>query len=106
MFCASKYYYELQLQIIIYLILFQIETVLPDELSKRFISNGYKSLFDVIISYSSIEHSGLTRYGDAPHPWGDLITMAKNWCYLHDNGMAFIGIPTNRHDKIHFNAHR
>ena len=79
---------------------------MPKDLSDRFISSDYKSLFDVIVSYSSIEHSGLTRYGDAPHPWGDLVTMAKNWCYLHDNGMAFIGVPTDKRDRIFFNAHR
>ena len=69
-------------------------------------SNGYKPLFDVIVSFSSIEHSGLTRYGDAPHPWGDLVTMAKNWCFLVDDGIAFIGMPTAQIDTIHFNAHR
>ena len=79
---------------------------MPKDLSDRFISNDYKSLFDVIVSYSSIEHSGLTRYGDAPNPWGDLVTMAKNWCYLHDDGMAFIGVPTDKRDRIFFNAHR
>ena len=58
------------------------------------------------MSYSSIEHSGLTRYGDAPHPWGDLVTMARNWCFTDDAGMAFIGIPTSTVDEIYFNAHR
>ena len=85
---------------------FQVDTILPSDLSNRFTSNGHTSLFDVIISYSSIEHSGLTRYGDAPHPWGDLVTMAKNWCYLHDDGLAFIGVPANIKDSICFNAHR
>ena len=63
-------------------------------------------MFDVVVSYSSIEHSGLTRYGDAPHPWGDLVTMARNWCFTDDAGMAFIGIPTDQTDSIYFNAHR
>ena len=69
-------------------------------------SNGYDSMFDVIASYSSIEHSGLTRYGDAPHPWGDLVTMARNWCFMQNDGMAFIGIPSAQTDKIFFNAYR
>ena len=60
----------------------------------------------MIVSFSSIEHSGLTRYGDAPHPWGDLVTMAKNWCFLADDGINFIGVPTALVDTIHFNAHR
>jgi len=84
----------------------QHEAILPSELSERFVSNGYRSVFDIVVSYSSIEHSGLTRYGDAPHPWGDLVTMARNWCFTDDAGMAFIGIPTDTTDSIYFNAHR
>ena len=80
--------------------------MLPNELSATYTSNGYEKLFDVAVSYSSIEHSGLTRYGDAPHPWGDLVTLAKIWCYLKDDGMAFIGVPTEQTDSIYFNAHR
>ena len=85
---------------------FQHEAVLPSELSRRFVSSDHNSLFDVIVSYSSIEHSGLTRYGDAPHPWGDLVTMARNWCFTQNDGMAFIGIPTDQTNSIYFNAHR
>ena len=82
------------------------EAILPSDLSSRFVEGGYGSLFDVIVSYSSLEHSGLTRYGDAPHPWGDLVTMARNWCFLDSDGMAFIGVPTDKTDSIYFNAHR
>ena len=32
--------------------------------------------------------------------------MARNWCFVDDNGMAFIGIPTNKIDTIYFNAGR
>ena len=63
-------------------------------------------MFDIAVSYSSIEHSGLVRYGDAPHPWGDLVTMAKVWCYIKDGGLAFIGIPTEKRDSLYYNAHR
>ena len=80
--------------------------ILPRDLSERFVSNGYKSLFDVVVSYSSIEDSGLTRYVDAPHPWGDLVIMARNWCFTDDAGIAFIGIPTSTVDALYFNAHR
>jgi len=84
----------------------QHDAILPSDLSEKFKSNGYKALFDVIVSYSSLEHSGLTRYGDAPHPWGDLVTMAKSWCFTANDGMAFIGIPTSTANEIYFNAHR
>ena len=35
-----------------------------------------------MVTFSSIEHSGLGRYGDSLNPWGDLITMAQSWCLL------------------------
>ena len=35
--------------------------------------------FDVIVSHSSLEHSGLGRYGDPLNPWGDLIASARAW---------------------------
>ena len=35
--------------------------------------------FDAVVSFSSIEHSGLGRYGDALNPWGDLIASAQAW---------------------------
>jgi len=36
--------------------------------------------FDFIISFASIEHSGLGRYGEIIHPFADLFTMGKFWC--------------------------
>ena len=33
--------------------------------------NGSMDRFDAMASYSSLEHSGLGRYGDALNPWGD-----------------------------------
>jgi hypothetical protein len=32
--------------------------------------------------------------------------MAKMWCYIKDEGWAFIGIPTSYKDTILFNAGR
>jgi hypothetical protein len=80
----------------------QVTTIHPNDL----ISKNNVGTYDAVVSYSSIEHSGLTRYGDAPHPWGDLVTMAKLWCYIKDDGWAFIGIPTSQSDTIYFNAGR
>lgn len=39
-------------------------------------------LFDVIVSYSSLEHDGLGRYGDPIHPNGDLMRMKKVQLFL------------------------
>ena len=48
-------------------------------------------IFDAVVSFSSIEHSGLGRYGEALNPWGDLITMAKAWCLTKLGGKFLIG---------------
>ena len=39
-------------------------------------------IYDVIISYSSLEHSGLGRYGDYLNPNGDLETMDEIYNHL------------------------
>jgi hypothetical protein len=63
---------------------------------------------DAVVSYSSIEHSGLGRYGDALDPDADADAMAQAWCMLKPGGTAFIGLPMTCEDAgvIEFNAHR
>ena len=56
----------------------------PEELRRMWKSNSDderrpKLNFDAVVSFSSIEHSGLGRYGDALNPWGDLIASAQAW---------------------------
>ena len=51
--------------------------------------------FDAVVSFSSLEHSGLGRYGEALNPWGDLITMAKTWCLTKMGGKFLIGMQKN-----------
>ena len=46
----------------------------PSELNRR----GIESQFDVVFTYSSVEHSGLGRYGDPLNPAGDLMAAASN----------------------------
>ncbi len=46
------------------------------------------------------------RYGDALNPWGDLISMARNYCLLKPGGQALIGVPSGPKDVLFFNAHR
>jgi hypothetical protein len=63
--------------------------------------------FDAVVTYSSVEHSGLTRYGDALNPWGDLQTMARAWCVVRPGGEALVGVPRRLGaDAIEWNAHR
>ena len=50
--------------------------------------------FDGVVTYSSLEHSGLGRYGDQLNPWGDLIAMSKAWCLTKTGGRMLIGVPT------------
>jgi hypothetical protein len=61
--------------------------------------------YDAIFSYSSIEHSGLGRYGDPLNPNGDIETMGFIYKALIDNGYCFLGIPIGK-DCLVWNAHR
>jgi hypothetical protein len=80
----------------------QIETITPVGLAKKFF-DGVR--YDVVITYSSIEHSGLGRYGDMLNPWGDLIAMARSWCLVRPGGFGVVGVPTGP-DRIGFNSHK
>ena len=59
----------------------KINLITPEELRKS-ILKGDVPQFDGMVTFSSLEHSGLGRYGDPLNPWGDLITMAQAWCLL------------------------
>lgn len=61
--------------------------------------------YDVIVSFSSIEHSGLGRYGDPLDPDGDIKTMKCIYEKLMNNGLLIIGIPVG-HDALVWNVHR
>jgi hypothetical protein len=64
----------------------------PKQFSEQYLS-GSLPTFDAMVTFSSLEHSGLGRYGDGLNPWGDLITMAKVWCALKPGGRALVGVP-------------
>ena len=61
--------------------------------------------YDIIVTYSSIEHSGLGRYGDPLDPNGDLKTMETIRKHLKPDGLLFWGAPVGR-DALCWNAHR
>lgn len=65
----------------------------------------YKDAYDVILSYSSIEHSGLGRYGDNLVPLGDLYTFYLMSFCLASHGLCVLAVPVGQ-DLTHFNAHR
>jgi hypothetical protein len=61
--------------------------------------------YDAIFSYSSIEHSGLGRYGDPLNPNGDIETMERVYASLKDGGYCFLGVPVGK-DHLVWNVHR
>ena len=61
--------------------------------------------YDAIFSYSSIENSGLGRYGDPLNPNGDIETMEHIYRSLKPGGLAFVGFPVGK-DYLVWNAHR
>jgi SAM-dependent methyltransferase len=69
--------------------------------------DAYDSLskFDVCISVSSIEHSGLGRYGDNIDPMGDIKAMKDIKNILKKGGLFFLSVPIGD-DRIMWNAHR
>merc|ERR1712039_683597 len=84
-----------------------VSTMTPAQVTEKFLnSSGAEPKFDLAVTFSSIEHSGLGRYGDTLNPWGDLQAMAKAWCITKDNGPMFAGVPTGDSDLLQFNAHR
>ena len=54
-----------------------LNVITPEELRRLWKSSRERLNFDAVFSFSSIEHSGLGRYGDALNPWGDLIAAAQ-----------------------------
>jgi len=61
--------------------------------------------YDFAISISSVEHSGLGRYGDEIDPNGDLESMEFLKNNLKEGGLCFLAVPIGK-DQIIWNAHR
>jgi len=61
--------------------------------------------FDVIFSFSSIEHDGLGRYGDPLNPTADLQRMKKIKNFIEHDGLFYFAVPVGL-DALVFNAHR
>ena len=57
--------------------------------------NSYKNemKYDVIISFSSLEHDGLGRYGDPINPNGDIDACIEAYTMLNKEGYFICGIP-------------
>lgn len=62
--------------------------------------------YDAIISFSGIEHDGLSRYGDPPNPTGDFAALAEMGLMLSPGGVLLLSVPTGGVDDIVFPSHR
>ena len=69
---------------------------------------GEIPLVDWIATWSSLEHSGLGRYGDAINPDGDKEAVEEAWCMLKPGGYFIFAVPMtcSSGGMIEFNAHR
>jgi len=72
------------------------------------IKNDKIEQFDNAATYSSLEHTGLGRYGDPLDPNGDIKAAKQVHCMIKPDGLFFLGLPTSNDDSsyIEFNAHR
>ena len=70
----------------------RVTTVTPYQMAERF-SRGRAEWFDVVFTYSSLEHSGLGRYGDPLTPFGDLEATAQLWCMVRPGGLLILAVP-------------
>jgi hypothetical protein len=61
--------------------------------------------FDRVLCVSSIEHSGLGRYGDPLDPDGDLKAVADLREMLNPGGILYLTVPVGP-DRVIFNLHR
>ena len=86
----------------------RVTTITPYRLASQFISS--KAIpFDTVFSYSSLEHSGMGRYGDPLTPFGDLEATAQVWCMVKPHGHFILGVPVSKDRNkclVKWNAHR
>lgn len=78
------------------------------EFLKNSIEKGVIEQFSHAASYSSIEHTGLGRYGEPLSPNGDIIAVQVINCLLKPRGLFFLGLPTSKDNSsyLEFNARR
>ena len=80
----------------------------PSEFRSQY-RNKTLDVFDVVFSFSSLEHSGLGRYGDPLNPWGDIMSVAEAWCVSGPSAKLAMAVPTSvslGKDILAHNAHR
>jgi len=81
-----------------------IATMTPSVFKKSYL-RGSLGRFDAIVTFSSVEHSGLGRYGDALNPWGDVLEIARAHCVCKPGGSLVVAVMYGS-DELQYNAHR
>jgi len=71
----------------------RVTTLQPAE-ARRLYQAGRLGPFGGVVSYSSVEHSGLGRYGDGLNPWGDVQTISRAWCASSPGAFLLLGVPS------------
>jgi hypothetical protein len=85
----------------------QIDTLVPKQFNELF-RTGKLEQFDAVVTFSSLEHSGLGRYGDGFNCWGDIIATARLSCVVKVGGKAVLGLPAkpSEGDAVLYNERR
>ena len=86
----------------------KVTTITPYRVAELYMS-GQAVPFDTVFTYSSLEHSGLGRYGDPLSPFGDLEASAQVWCMVKPGGHFILAVPVSpdrENCSIAWNAHR
>jgi hypothetical protein len=68
--------------------------------------DGINEKYDIIVSFSSVEHIGLGRYGDPIDDNGDINFMSDSVNILKDDGIFLLGIPVAQKYKVDGIWHR
>eukprot|EP00961_Rhodomonas_salina_P214994 2903755-Rhodomonas_salina.1 len=80
--------------------------VMSPRTARELLRKGLLPAFDAVVTYSSVEHTGLGRYGDALNPWGDIMTIGRAWCVAKENAYMLLGVPVQDTDGVHWNEAR
>lgn len=87
----------------------QVKAALPRDMAQSYL-DGELPPFDFVATYSSLEHSGLGRYGDSLNPDGDKEAVQQARCMLKPGGLLFLGLPMScsgdGNGEVVWNVHR
>ena len=86
----------------------RVTIITPYRMAEHFMS-GQAVPFDTVFTYSSLEHSGLGRYGDPLSPFGDLEASAQVWCMVKPGGHFILAVPVSEDRQqcsVSWNSHR